>query len=509
MAKVLVTGGAGYVGGSVVCHLLDQGHDVWIVDDLSTGYRSFVRGRGFTLARVGDPRVLDLMKRERFDAVMHFAAWTLVGESVQKPDEYHENNVEQTAQLLKYMRETGIRRFVFSSTCAIFGDVGNQNITEDLDPAPLSPYGQNKQWVEAMLEQASTEWGLQAIPLRYFNAAGAEPLLRVGESHEPESHLIPNVFRAALDGGTLKLFGTDYSTPDGTCVRDYIHVSDLASAHLAALEKLMKLPPNEGHFRAYNLGSENGASVRQVIDECQKVIQRELSRRVPVEVHPRRPGDAPRLVGDSTRARKELGFKPQHDLRSIVESAWAWEKKRRAPRKAVFLDRDGTINFDPGYLSNPNEMNLLPGAGEALEKLANAGWELVVISNQSGVGRGLIPRENIPALRARMDSLLAPFGAKIRKYQFCFHTPEEKCPCRKPGTKLIEDAARELFLDIQQSVFIGDRDTDLQAGRRSKCGKVILVRTGDGRKTEAALAPGTCDHVADDLAAAASWILNQ
>ncbi len=507
MAKVLVTGGAGYVGGSVVCHLLDQGHDVWIVDDLSTGHRACALGRGFTLARVGDVRVLELLERERFDAVLHFAAWSLVGESVKYPERYHENNVQQTAELLKSLRKSGVRRLVFSSTCAIFGDVGDQRITEDLALAPLSPYGETKQWIEAMLEQAASEWGLQAIPLRYFNAAGAEEHLRVGESHEPETHLIPTILRAALDGRAVQLYGTDYPTSDGTCFRDYIHVSDLSSAHEAALLKLMGLPAGKGFFRPYNLGSEKGYSVREVIDACQKVLQRELGRPVVVEVRTRRPGDAPRLVGDSARARAELGFKPRHDLTSIVESAWKWELKRRKPKKAIFLDRDGTINFDPGYLKDAAMLSLLPGAGEALGKLANAGWELVVVSNQSGVGRGLIPPENIPLIQAKMDNLLAPFGAKIKSYRFCFHTPEEKCACRKPGAKLIEDAVSDHGIDLSRSVFIGDRETDLLAGRRSGCGRVILVRTGDGKKTEAALAPGDCDFVADDLLGAVQWLI--
>ena len=349
---------------------------------------------------------------------------------------------------------------------------------------------------------------MQAIPLRYFNAAGAESKLRVGEWHEPETHLIPNIFKAARAHQPVSVFGTDYPTPDGTCIRDYIHVSDLALAHESALNKLLALPVGEGFFRPFNLGSEAGYSVREVIAECQKVLRRDLGREVVLEEHPRRAGDAPRLVGDSTRARTELGFKPLHRLDSIVESAWAWEQKRALPRPAVLLDRDGTLNVDPGYIKNAEDLHLLPGAGAALGKLSAAGFPLVIISNQSGVGRGLIPAEAIPLINQRVNTLLAPFGAQILRFQLCFHNPDEGCACRKPGTKLIEEVARDLHLDLARSVFIGDRETDLLAGRASGCGTVILVRTGDGKKTEASLKTGECDVVVDDLSAAADYFLS-
>jgi UDP-glucose 4-epimerase len=506
MAKVLVTGGAGYVGSSVAVWLKDRGHEVTLLDNLVTGHREFARGFRFVLASVGSDACRGLLEKEQFDAVLHFAASTQVGESVQFPERYFENNVEETRRLLQFIRLTQTRRFVFSSTCAIFGNVGNTNISEDLPRSPLSPYGVTKLRVEGLLEEASQAWGLQAIALRYFNASGAEASLRVGEWHEPETHLIPNIFRASLEGRSVSLYGTDYPTPDGTCIRDYIHVSDLAEAHESALQLLIERNEARGFYRDYNLGSERGYSVREVIDACQKVLLRDLGREVPVIENPRRPGDAPRLVGDSSRARKELGYTPRHSLQDIVESAWAYERKRRTPRPAALLDRDGTINIDPGYISRPEDLHLLPGAGEALGMLAESGFALVVVSNQSGVGRGLIPRDAIPQINARINELISPFGAKIESFQMCFHTPTENCLCRKPGIQLITQAVEELRLDLKRSIFVGDRDTDLKAGRTAGCGRVFLVRTGDGRKTEAAIEPGACDAIFDDLLALASTL---
>jgi len=244
MAKVLVTGGAGYVGSAASAWLIDHGHDVWVVDDLSTGHRELALGRGFTQARIGDSDTLvALLTRERFDCVMHFCAFALVGESVEKPQKYFENNVLQTRALLDALVQTADKgkppKFIFSSTCAIFGDPGDAAISESSPKKPMNPYGESKLEAERIMAEYARDRGLQAIALRYFNAAGAEPKLRVGEWHSPESHLIPNVLEAAATGRPMELYGNDYRTPDGTCVRDYVHVWDLAAAHAAAMDRLI------------------------------------------------------------------------------------------------------------------------------------------------------------------------------------------------------------------------------------------------------------------------------
>ena len=321
--RLLVVGGAGYVGATAAMWLRDRGHAVWVLDDLSTGHRDFVPDERFTEARVGDREALEaLFARERFDGVMHFAARSLVGESVQKPEEYFENNVLQTQVLLEAMLEHGIERFLFSSTAAVFGTPSVDLITEDSPKAPINPYGETKLEVERRLEQLASTRGLRAIALRYFNAAGAEPGLRVGERHEPETHLIPSILAAASQNRAVQLFGDDYPTPDGTCVRDYVHVRDLAVAHEAAMLRLAKAPAG---FEAFNLGSQSGHSVLEVIRACERVV----GRPIPVERKPRRAGDPPRLVADSRLARKELGFKIDFPLERIVETAWGWEQKNR------------------------------------------------------------------------------------------------------------------------------------------------------------------------------------
>jgi UDP-glucose 4-epimerase len=324
--KVLVVGGAGYVGGSTCAHLIDQGHSVWVLDDLSTGHRELALGDGFTQARAGDRApVGKLLREQRFDCVMHFAAKSLAGESVQKPQEYRENNVVQTRELLETMLECGARRFVFSSTCAIFGDPGEARIHEELPKKPINPYGETKLEVERMLREYAAR-GLQSVALRYFNAAGAEPGGRVGEWHDHETHLIPNVLFAALDGRPVSLFGTDYPTPDGTCIRDYVPIWELARAHEAAAFRLLQKPAEGGSFEAFNLGSESGFSVREVVKVCEKVT----GRAIQVNEQPRRAGDPPRLVADSALARRELGFQSKASLEEIVASAYRWELKRRA-----------------------------------------------------------------------------------------------------------------------------------------------------------------------------------
>ncbi|HUP58607.1 MAG TPA: UDP-glucose 4-epimerase GalE [Bdellovibrionota bacterium] len=327
-ARILIVGGAGYVGSAAAAWLLDQGHAVHVLDDLSTGFRELVLpGAGFTQGRAGDRALVgELLARERFDAVMHFAARAQAGESVKKPAEYRENNVGQTTALMETLLPAGVRRVIFSSTCAIFGDPGESDLSEESPKRPLNPYGETKLEAERTMARLAAERGLQAVALRYFNAAGAEPGLRVGELHEPETHLIPCVLRAADAGGELELFGTDYPTPDGTCVRDYVHVWDLARAHGAALERLLSRDAGTGRFEAFNLGSEKGFSVREVIDACGRVVGRPIR----VAERPRRAGDPPRLVADSGLARRELGFDPKSStLERIIASAWEWHRRSR------------------------------------------------------------------------------------------------------------------------------------------------------------------------------------
>jgi UDP-glucose 4-epimerase len=510
MPKVLVVGGAGYIGSTACAWLLDQGHAVWVLDDLSTGHRAQLDRlpglSGFTQARAGDSEVVGaLLARERFDCVMHFAASAIVSESVAFPEKYFENNVVQTRLLLEQMVKHGVKRFVFSSTCAIFGDPGVELIDESVPKNPVNPYGATKLEVEKMLERLAESAGLQSIALRYFNVAGAEPLGRVGEWHEPETHLVPRLLQAALAGKPVEVYGTDFGTPDGTAIRDYIDVWDLVAAHGAAMKRLLD-GGSRARFEAFNLGSEHGYSVREMVKACESAIGRKLA----AVDRPRRAGDPPKLVGDSRLARKVLGFAPSANaLARIFESAWKWEQGLGAlkNRKAVFLDRDGTLNVDPGYLSDPKQMELLPGVGEALGSLRRAGFVLVVVSNQSGVGRGIITRDALPKIHARMEELLTPYGVRIDHYGLCIHKPAEDCECRKPKPKLLRDAALAVGIDLAKSYMVGDKLSDVQVGRNAGCKASILVRTGYGAEMESRLAPGDAAFIADSLSEAARWIL--
>ncbi len=510
--KVLVVGGAGYVGSGACAWLLDQGHEVWVLDDLSTGHRELVLGSGFTLARAGDKKALgSLLREQQFDCVMHFAASCLVAESVQKPKEYYENNVLQTQALLESLIEYGPKRFIFSSTCAIFGipEFGahekTPRITEHMPKKPINPYGETKLQVEEMLAQFSKAHGLCSIALRYFNASGAETQLRVGEWHRIETHLIPNILSAVLKNAPVEVYGEDYPTPDGTCIRDYIHISDLAQAHEKAMLKLIANKNTGGSFDVYNLGNENGFSVKEVLSACEKVV----GKKIIFTVKDRRPGDPPRLVSDSTLARKELGFKPQFaKLEQIVESAWSWEQKKRLPRKAVFLDRDGTLNEDPGYLSHPDQLVLLPGVGEALALLKKAGFLLIVVSNQSGVGRGLVEESAIPKIHSRLHEFLKPYGVLIDDYFLCFHAPDAGCECRKPKIKNLLEASKKYNINLSQSYMVGDKLSDLLVGKNAGCKASVLVRTGEGKNTEKELKSGQAEFIGSSLDDVAHWILN-
>lgn len=509
MASFLIVGGAGYVGSAFAAYLIDRGEDVWILDDLSTGHRSLildsVMAEGhFIEARAGNRLALDaLFKAQRFDVVFHFAAKSLVGESVKFPEIYRENNVDQTKLLLDAMVAHGVRRLVFSSTAAVYGDPGDREIDERLEKKPINPYGETKLAVEHMLVEYGTHHGLRSIALRYFNAAGADSQLRVGEDHHPESHLIPNVLAAGIADRAVAIFGDDYPTRDGTCVRDYVHVEDLAQAHAAAAARMMAEDSAKSGFEAFNLGSAEGFSVKEVIAEAERV----LGRPIAVDVETRRPGDPAKLVAVSERAKRELGFAPRaHALNSILKTALEWERKKTKPKKAVFIDRDGTLNFDPGYLNDHEKFELLPGVPAALKRLADAGYLLVVVSNQSGIARAKITLGELRGIHAKLDRVLAVHGVRIHHYALCFHHPEENCECRKPKPKLVLDTAARYRIDLKKSFMVGDKMSDVECGRNAGVAGSFLVGTGYGLEEVKHLSNAK-ENFFPDLAAVVDHIL--
>jgi UDP-glucose 4-epimerase len=315
--NILVTGGAGYIGSITATALLDKGHGVVVVDDLSTGHRAAVPGAAsFVQADIADTgTVLRAIEEHSIDAVMHFAAASLVGESMRDPIGYYRNNVSGSVALLDAVLAGGVKRFVLSSTAALFGTPDDVPIPESAAIRPESVYGETKHSIERLLGWLATTKGLGYTALRYFNAAGASELQ--GEDHDPETHLIPIVLQVAEGSRpSVGVYGNDYPTPDGSAVRDYVHVVDLADAHVLAVECI-----EPGSQRAYNLGSGTGFSVRQVIDTCRAVT----GRAIPEVASPRRAGDPPILVADSSKARAELGWRPRTEsLEAIVESAWRW-----------------------------------------------------------------------------------------------------------------------------------------------------------------------------------------
>ncbi len=321
-ARILVIGGAGYIGSHIVRHLIDAKYNVVILDDLSTGHRRLVHGGEFFRGSLGDTGLLNcLFDKYAFDAVMHFAAFSQVGESMSQPLRYYRNNLAETIALLEAMVAHEIKRFVFSSTAAVYGEPLDIPITEDHPCLPTNPYGNTKLAVERLLADCDAAYGLKFTALRYFNAAGADESADIGELHDPETHLIPNLFKAALGQiDHIRLFGTDYPTKDGTCIRDYIHVNDLARAHVLALDALLA----GGKSVVYNLGSNNGFSVREVIDKAETVIQ----KKIPVVEAPRRPGDPAILVASSEKIKQALGWCPKYErLESIIGTAWRWHLK--------------------------------------------------------------------------------------------------------------------------------------------------------------------------------------
>ncbi|ELR99932.1 UDP-glucose 4-epimerase GalE [Gloeocapsa sp. PCC 73106] len=323
---ILVTGGAGYIGSHVVLALKNSGYEVIVLDNLSYGHREIVKDVLKVELIVGDtcdrPFLDQLFASRNIAAVMHFAAYIAVGESVQQPAKYYHNNVVGTLTLLEAMLSAQVKKFVFSSTCAIYGMPQEIPMTESHPHNPLSPYASSKDMVERILGDLDSAFGLKSVAFRYFNASGADPSGLLGEDHQPETHLIPLALLTALGKrSSLSIFGTDYPTKDGTAVRDYIHVNDLASAHVLGLEYLLA----GGESEVFNLGNGNGFTVKEVIETARAVTQRDI----PVQESDRRPGDAPILIGSSAKARQILNWNPQFaDLSVIVAHAWQWHQRR-------------------------------------------------------------------------------------------------------------------------------------------------------------------------------------
>lgn len=328
--SVLVIGGAGYIGSHMVKMLMREGCRVTVFDNLSRGHCDAVLTDDFILGDLLNQDDLKrLFQKNSFDVVMHFSAFCYVGESVQYPMMYYRNNVEGTINLLEAMKDAGIDKFVFSSSCAVYGIPQSIPITENQPKNPVNPYGWTKLFVERILEDSATAYGLNSISLRYFNAAGCDPEGQLGERHDPETHLIPLVLQEALRvkvGGTpketkLQVFGDDYDTPDGTCIRDYIHVQDLCDAHMLSIKRLLNGDANGAE--AYNLGNGKGFSVREVIEASRRVTGIDIQ----YKTVDRRPGDPPRLIGSAERAKKILKWQPQfEELDKIIETAWNWVK---------------------------------------------------------------------------------------------------------------------------------------------------------------------------------------
>ncbi|PYL08181.1 MAG: UDP-glucose 4-epimerase GalE [Verrucomicrobia bacterium] len=314
--KILVVGGAGYIGSVCAELLLDDGNEVAILDNLSEGHRRAIdpRAKFFEADLEDRARTLSILRDSAPDAVMHFAASALVGESMANPSKYFRNNVANGINLLDALLAAGVPRLIFSSTCAIFGPPERLPIDETMPTRPINPYGESKLTFEKILQWYGQIHGLQFVSLRYFNAAGASA--KFGEDHRLETHLIPNVLKVALgEKPHVEIFGTDYDTPDGTCIRDYIHIVDLARAHILALKT------EKSGF--YNLGTGGGSSVREVIECCRKVS----GRGIPSLEKPRRAGDPPRLIASSEKIKRELGWRPQFEsLQAIIESAWKWHQ---------------------------------------------------------------------------------------------------------------------------------------------------------------------------------------
>ena len=323
MGKILVCGGAGYIGSHINKMLNQLGYETVVFDSLVYGHKEAVKWGELIVGDLADQQALkDLFDKYEFDAVFHFAAYAYVGESVDNPEKYYYNNVSNTLNLLHAMKEHGVNKIIFSSTCATYGEPRRVPITEDMPQKPINPYGATKLMVEQIFKDYNRAYGLQFVVLRYFNAAGADPDGEIGESHNPETHIIPLVLDAASGlRSDVKIFGTDYDTQDGSCVRDYIHVTDLASAHLLALHHLEAGKASD----FFNLGNERGTSVLEVVESVRRVTGKSFV----ASIADRRPGDPAKLVGSSQKAKTVLGWKPKYeDIDTIVTHAWIWHKRR-------------------------------------------------------------------------------------------------------------------------------------------------------------------------------------
>ena len=320
---ILVVGGAGYIGSHTNKELTKRGYSTVVYDNLIYGHKESVRDGILEIGDLADGGRLDeVFEKYPIEAVIHFAAYAYVGESVKEPSKYYNNNVINTIHLLDTMRKYGVNNIIFSSTCATYGVPAKVPITEDMPQSPINPYGATKLMIERVMADYHAAYGLNYCCLRYFNAAGADPECEIGESHDPETHLIPLILMAAAgDREAISIFGTDYETEDGTCVRDYIHVTDLADAHIRALEYLK----NGGESGCFNLGNGKGESVRHVIETVKKVTERNIC----VKEEARRPGDPPVLIGSAEKAERVLGWKPRYgDIETIVRHAWEWYQKK-------------------------------------------------------------------------------------------------------------------------------------------------------------------------------------
>ena len=322
---ILITGGAGYIGSHAAIQFMEAGYDVLIFDSLENGHIETIntlKTVGNLIFEKGDLRNIDdiekVFEKYDIDGVIHFAAFALVGESVTNPSKYYRNNVVGTLNLLDTMVKHNVKRIVFSSTCATYGNLQYAPIDENHPQNPINSYGTSKLIVERILKDFDTAYGLKSIILRYFNVAGCDSKTRIGEWHEPETHLIPNILKSVVDKTkTIKIFGDDYETPDGTCIRDYVNVEDLANAHMLAFEYLKR----ENVSNIFNLGTENGDSVKRVLETCEEVLE----RKIPVEIAPKRQGDPPVLYANATKIKNVLNWKPEKTLKDSISSAYKWE----------------------------------------------------------------------------------------------------------------------------------------------------------------------------------------